>query len=138
MLKGSDDALVSKNPAADLLEALRVGDIEGIEPDGKELPPETWDTVLTHDLRTWPKVRFRRADVLRLWPDPIMLPKWGSHSHKRQATDAAINKLGVAVLARMSQKEREDTILKQVADDNGGLKVSPRYARKRLTEAQKR
>ncbi len=68
LLGANDDGLVSRSPAADLLEALRVGDIEGIEPDGKELPPEAWDTVLSHDLRTWPKVRFRRADVLRLWP----------------------------------------------------------------------
>jgi hypothetical protein len=70
--------------------------------------------------------------TLRLAP-----PRFGSHRHKREATDAAINKIGIGVLARMSQKELEAAILKQVADDNNELRVCARYARERLSEAQK-
>ncbi len=71
--------------------------------------------------------------TLRLAP-----PRVGSHRHKREATDAAINTIGAAVLTRMSQKELEAAILKQVADHNNGLEVSGRYARQRLSKAQKR
>jgi hypothetical protein len=38
----------------------------------------------------------------------------------------------------MSQKERENRIKDRVKADHNGLEVSPRYARERLDEAQRR
>ena len=67
-------ALVIKNPAAELLTTLKEGKLAAIRSDHKELPPEFWDDRST-DLRTWPKVRFRRDDILRLWPGIETLAK---------------------------------------------------------------
>ena len=88
LLKGKDDVLVSKNPAADLLEALRTGDTKAIGPDHKDLPPEAWDTVLSHDLRTWPAVRFRRENVLKVWPslEPLDQMPTGAGGSARHET----------------------------------------------------
>jgi hypothetical protein len=61
-------ALVVKDPVGDLLTALRAGKLKAIGHDHKEFPLEYWDTKTT-DLRTWPEVRFRRGELLRLWPD---------------------------------------------------------------------
>jgi hypothetical protein len=68
LLKDGDSRLVSKNPAAELLEALRRGKIKAIGPDHRELPPATWDAVLSHDFRTWPAARFAQEEVLALFP----------------------------------------------------------------------
>jgi hypothetical protein len=61
--------LVSKNPAAELVDALRAGKIKSIGPDHRELPAAAWDTVLSHDFRTWPTVRFPREEMLKLFSD---------------------------------------------------------------------
>ena len=65
--KGRVDGLDCKNPAHELLTALKKGRLKAIGPDNKELPPEFWDGK--SEYRTWPEVRFRRDDMLRLWPD---------------------------------------------------------------------
>jgi hypothetical protein len=64
---GADD-LSSKNPAHELLTALKADKLRAVGPDHKELPPEHWDAKSV-DVRTWEWVRFRREDILRLWPD---------------------------------------------------------------------
>jgi hypothetical protein len=64
---GDADGLVSKNPAHELLKALKAGELKAIDASHKELPAEFWDEP-SSDPRTWPKVRFRREDMLRRWP----------------------------------------------------------------------
>jgi hypothetical protein len=68
-LRGYGDAagLVIGNPADALLTALKAGELKAIDANHKELPAEFWDERST-DPRTWPEVRFRREDMLRLWP----------------------------------------------------------------------
>ncbi len=62
-----DGVVIIKNPAAALRPALVTGAIKAIGADNKDMPCEAWD-VYGYDLREWPNVRFRRDDVLRLWP----------------------------------------------------------------------
>jgi hypothetical protein len=68
MYKGEADGLASVNPAYELLTALKAAKLRAIGPDHNELPPEFWDDQ-SFDPETWPNVRFRREDMLRLWPD---------------------------------------------------------------------
>jgi hypothetical protein len=76
-------------------------------------------------------VLLNREDLIREATSLLTSPKLGSNAHKRQSVDRAIDKLTVPVLARMSQKTREQTIIKCVKEDNGGLKVSDRFVRGR-------
>jgi hypothetical protein len=68
-LRGYGDAagLVIGNPADALLTALKAGELKAIDANLNELPAEFWDER-SSDPRTWPKVRFRREDMLQLWP----------------------------------------------------------------------
>ncbi len=63
----NDDVLVSRNPVVELLNALKAGGIAAIDEDHQDIKAESCDGV-GYDPRTWPPVRFRREDVLRLWP----------------------------------------------------------------------
>ena len=75
ILKGNDGILISKNPFEELVVALRADKIKAVGSANRELPPAVWDTVLSHDLRTWPEgglLRFPREDVLRLFPYPTV------------------------------------------------------------------
>lgn len=59
-------AMADAHPERTLLHALQYGNLRAFK-DGKALPPETWAEAES----SWPKdVRFRRVDVLTLWPDP--------------------------------------------------------------------
>jgi hypothetical protein len=59
--------LRDNNPRRTLLRALQSGSLPGIK-DGAELPREAWAAAIE---RRWPAdVRFRREDVLNLWPTP--------------------------------------------------------------------
>jgi hypothetical protein len=77
LYKEDTSGLVSKNPAHELLTALKAGELKAIGPDHKELPPEFWDDKSV-DLRTWREVRFRREDMLREWPGAEAMAKDGS------------------------------------------------------------
>ena len=66
--------LVSKNPAHELLTALKARKLKAIDAEHKELPAEFWDGR-SLDLRTWPAVRFRREDMVQLWPAKGECPK---------------------------------------------------------------
>jgi hypothetical protein len=59
------DALLC--PVDELLTALEADKLRSIDAEHKELPPEFWDNR-PFDPKKWPDVRFRRVDVLRLWP----------------------------------------------------------------------
>jgi hypothetical protein len=63
-------------------------------------------------------------------------PKGGSDKQKRLAVNSAIRQIGVAALIAMSQKDRELKIIKAVAKEHGGLSVSERFVRDRLSEAR--
>jgi hypothetical protein len=67
VLYGADTSLVSKNPARELLTALKADKLRAIGPDHKELPPEFWDDKHV-EVSIWPEVRFRRDDMTRVWP----------------------------------------------------------------------
>ncbi len=67
------DGLACKNPAHELLSALKRDKLKAIGPDNKELPPEFWDGK--SEYWTWPEVRLRRQDMLGLWPDVETLAK---------------------------------------------------------------
>jgi len=54
-----------RKPEQSLLRALKYDNLRAIR-DGSELPREAWAVA---DGRHWPDVRFRREDVLALWPD---------------------------------------------------------------------
>lgn len=72
--KGDADGLASANPAFELLTALKAGKLRAIGPDHNELPPEFWDAQF-FDPETWPTVRYRRDDMLHLWPGVETLGK---------------------------------------------------------------
>jgi len=59
--------LIIKNPLAALWKALRGGKIAAISRDNSDIPQEYWDDV-GMNWETWPNVRFRRDDVLALFP----------------------------------------------------------------------
>jgi hypothetical protein len=61
------DALIIKNPLAELRKALRDGKIKALGRNHADLPPEFWDLV-SMKRETWPNVRFRREEVLALYP----------------------------------------------------------------------
>ena len=83
MYKGDADGLASVNPAYELLTALKAAKVRAIGPDHNELPPEFWDDQ-SFDPETWPSVRYRRDDMLHLWPDVETLAKGdGSPHHER-------------------------------------------------------
>jgi hypothetical protein len=90
LYKDDTSGLVSKNPAHELLTALKRDKLEAIGPDNKELPPEFWDGK--SEYWTWPEVRFRREDMFRLWPASEAMPKdeascEGSPSSEASASD---------------------------------------------------
>jgi hypothetical protein len=64
---GNPDGLLSKDPAEQLLKVLKAGELEAIDGNGNKLPAEFWDERSSNP-RTWPRVRFRRGQILGLWP----------------------------------------------------------------------
>jgi hypothetical protein len=63
---------IVNDPLAVLLRALRTGEVISVGPDHKDIPAAFWDGV-NLDRRAWPEVRFRREDILHLWPDVALL-----------------------------------------------------------------
>jgi hypothetical protein len=154
--------LVSKEPVRELLSALKAWKLEAIgpEPDYKPLPDVFWDKR-SLDPRTWPEVRFRREDVLRLWPPVETLAAEGSaregapleakageevgapstseltkNERKRLAVDATIRELGVDAFTDMPGKARQEAIKRCTGPTLGKLNVSDRYVSLRLAAAK--
>ena len=67
IMLGDAGALAGKNPAHELLTALKAGKLKAIGPDHKELPTEYWDGK-SFAYWTWPEIRLRREDMLHEWP----------------------------------------------------------------------
>lgn len=80
-------ALASKNPAHELLTALKHNKLRAIGLNHGELPPEFWDNK-SLDLRTWPEVRFRRDDMLREWPDAETMAENGGRQEGAPQAEA--------------------------------------------------
>jgi hypothetical protein len=76
-------------------------------------------------------------DIRNRWPRLDASLKLASNERKRLAVDAAIETLGVDVLVAMPQKVREHKIIATVKATEGGLSVTDRYVRERLSNAKK-
>jgi hypothetical protein len=145
--------LVTENPAVDLHKRLKAGKIEAIRPNGEKASAVFWHKVSSNP-RTWPEVWFRREEVLRLYKelgsgeerqtvkveasDVPPAPDYWINERKRRAVDAEIENIGVASLARMSQKEREAKIIEFVKRNQSDLTVSDRFVRERYRMAKER
>jgi hypothetical protein len=125
---GNADGLVSKNPAQELLKALKAGELKAIDPHDKELPAEFWDER-SSDPRIWPKVRFRREDLLRLW---------ASGPDLRVILETAIKDKGAMltqveawnIAQNAGSNMRRDQVIKLLKSLGGSDKPGPKGPRK--------
>jgi hypothetical protein len=126
---GNADGLVSKNPAGELLNALKAGKLEAIDANHNKLPPEFWDER-SSDPRTWPKVRFRRDDIRNSWP---------SVTNLRAVLEKGIEDKGAMLtqgeawkIARDARAiEKRDEVLALLKSLGGSDKPGPKGPRKK-------
>jgi hypothetical protein len=125
---GNPLGIVCKNPAEELLKALKAGELKAIDSNHNELLAEFWDER-SFDPRTWPKVRFGRDVMLNLWP---------SGPDLRAILQTAIKKKGAMLtqaeawqIARHAgANTKRDKVIEMLKSLGGSDKPGPKGPRK--------
>jgi hypothetical protein len=131
-LRAFEDAepLFREDPVRELWTKLTAGELEAIGPDDKPLPAPSWDNR-SLDPKTWPDVRFRREDALRLWPSIEALAAECGERAGAPAKTKAGEEVGAPLKAkgrkaprarRPSLAERLAAELRQMLPDGRGAK----------------